>query len=288
MTTNKHVAILIISYKDKNLPEFVSNLKSITKVHHSIEVFDQHPINHSKEFSEIEECSYDHQKWDDIAGPTIKRTEKIHNRMHNATHICVMTPDAALKPGWDEKLVEIVDNANIIISGNGEVSVSHGDLFSLKAEYKISDKINKTQFVDKNFIFARAEAFQEIRMPDFLKYAGEDEYWTISFMSQGYDIYSASQDIYVDTKYRSVENTYHTFSSEHNYNTVVDLLHKNNIREYKIIEKAVDEFFSFHGLSPDKINKLPYQTNDVNYNPYNLQMHEVDARRFIAGTKAVY
>jgi hypothetical protein len=125
-------------------------------------------------------------------------------------------------------------------------------------------------------------------MPDFLKYAGEDEYWTLSFMSQGYDIYSVPTHIYRDTLYRSIENTYHTFSAEHNYNIVVDLMHKIGLDDYKISESAVDNFFEFHNIDPSSIKRLPYATNDVSYNPYNLQMHDVDARRFIAGTKAVY
>lgn len=283
-----HISIVVISYKDKNLSTFVSKLKENTVSKHSIEIFEQHAIDHRKEFESIEECSYDHKIWDDIAGPTVKRVEKISNRMHNATHICVLTPDSVLSPGWDIELLRLAGQKRAVFSGNGKAIVSNKDLFSLKVDYLSFNESIKNQFVTKNFFFAESSAFHDIVMPDFLKYAGEDEYWTLAFMSQGYDIYSVPTSIYHDTKYRSIENTYHTFSAEHNYNIVVDILNKKDLDEYKISEYAVDEFFLFHNIEPGSIKRLPYSTNDVDYDPYNLKMHDVDARRFIAGTKAVY
>lgn len=286
--TEPHIAIIVISYKDKNLFNFVSRLKANTHSRHSIEVFDQHPIDHRKEFESIDDCAYEHKIWDDIAGPTIKRTEKISNRMHNATHVCVLTPDSIVSPNWDLELLKLSDQKRAVFSGNGKAVVTNKDLFSLKVSYLQFNESIKNQFVTKNFIFAESSAFHNIRMPDFLKYAGEDEYWTLAFMSQGYDIYSVPTHVYSDTHYRSVENTYHTFSAEHNYNIVVDLLNKIDLDNYKIFEWAVDEFFLFHNIQPGSIKRLPYSTNDVGYNPYDLKMHDVDARRFIAGTKAVY
>jgi hypothetical protein len=285
---NNHIAIIVISYKDKNLYDFIVDLKSKTKSDHSLEVFEQHPIDHTLYFDNINECSYEHKIWDDIAGPTIKRTEKILNRIDNASHICILTPDIKLSDGWDTDLINFIKDDNKVVSGFGLIHVEHKDIFSLKASYKNSDVFNRSQFITKNFIFAKSNAFRNIRMPDFLKYAGEDEYWTLAFMSQGYSIFSAPNSLGIDSGFRSIENTYHTFSAEHNYNIVVDLLHKKDLEDYKIKPEAVDEFLMVHGLDSEKIHRLPYQTNDVIYNPYNLKMHDVDARRFIAGTKAVY
>jgi hypothetical protein len=286
---NNHIGIIITSYKDKNLADFVKTLKANTITRHSIEVFEQHPIAHHKDFDNvIEACSYEHNIWDDIGGPTVKKTAKIAHRMDGVDYICVMTPDTILSPGWDVELINFINNKKVVVSGKGILKLSHINLFSIGAEYHKSETFNKVQFVDHNFIFASSDLFKNIVLPDFLKYYGENEYWTLSFMSQGYEIFSAPESIYKDTKYRSIENTYHTFSSEHNYNIVVDILHKKNIADYKITEESIDEFFRFHVLEPEKIHRLPYQTNDVLYHPYDLKMHEVDARRFISGTKAVY
>ena len=286
--TDVKLVLVVISYKDKNLFDFVKQLDENTVSEHSIEVFEQHPIDHYKEFWDIPKCAYEHKIWDDIAGPVIKRTEKISKRMDMATHICVLTPDTVLSPGWDLELIRMSNQKRAVFSGNGKAVVSNKDLFSLNVNYLQFNESIKNQFVTKNFIFAESAAFHSIVMPSFLKYAGEDEYWTLAFMSQGYDIYSVPTDIYKDTGYRSIENTYHTFSAEHNYNIVVDLLNKIDIEKYKISDLAVDEFYLFHNIEPGSIKRLPYSTNDVNYDPYDLKMHDVDARRFISGTKAVY
>ena len=289
MTMNKnHLVIIVTSYKDKNLFEFVKELDKNTYTEHSIEVFEQHPIDHSKEFASIKSCAYDHKIWDDIAGMPIRKSEKIRNRLENSTHICVMTPDAEVTPGWDTKLIDILGEKNIVLSGNGKATVSQKDIFSLKAEYFSVEESVKNQFIDKTLMFSRSSAFKDIRPPDFLKYLGEDEYWALAFMSAGYDIYSIPKGVYKDLGYRSIENTYHTFSAEHNYNIVVGLLRGINLDDYKISRDAVNDFLSFHSINPENLKYLPYQTNDVSYDPYNLQMHDVDARRFVAGTKAVY
>ncbi len=286
--SNNHIAIIVASYKDKNLFDFVKALTENTVTEHSIEVYEQHPVDHSKEFSSIDRCAYDHEIWDDIAGLPIKKADKIARRLDNTTHICILSPDSIVSYGWDLELLSLIDGKDVVISGNGKAVVKNKDLFSLSLSYLPFSESVKTQFVTKNFIFARSGAFCDMRLPDFLKYSGEDEYWTLQFMSRGFDIYSTTESVYRDTGYRSIENTYHTFSAEHNYNIVVDILNKIGIEEHNISSKAIDDFFLFHGIEQGSINKLPYQTNDVEYNPYNLEMHDVDARRFIAGTKAVY
>jgi hypothetical protein len=289
MMNSTNLTIVVVSYKDKNLFDFVNNLDKNTISDHSIEVFEQHPVDHYKDFWEIPKCSYEHKIWDDIAGLTVKKISKIEPRLDSSTHICIITPDSVLSYGWDKELLEFMNsNDNVVISGGGLISVTHKDLFSLEAKYVPSKHFSKTNFINKNFIFAKSEAFNNIVMPNFLKYYGEDEYWTLAFMSNGYEIFSCPDNIYVDKMYRSIENTYHTFSSEHNYNVVVDILNKIDNDRYGITDEAIDRFANFHKIDTAKILKLPYQTNDVLYDPYDLKMHDVDARRFIAGTKAVY
>ncbi len=47
-------------------------------------------------------------------------------------------------------------------------------------------------------------------------------------------------------------------------------------------------FFDFHGIEDFKIKKLPYPTNDVEYDQYGLRFQDVDARKFISKTKSIY
>lgn len=283
-----HLAIIVVSYKDKNLFNFVSNLDANTVVEHSIEIFDQNPIKRASEFESVQHYSYEHLIWDAISGPVKHKIDKVNNRMNNTDYICIITPDSIVEPGWDVELINFVNSRPAVVSGVGQTKVIFKNRFELETVSNEFNEFSLSQFANKNFIFATSEAFRKIRMPDFLKYRGEDEYWALAFMSHGYDIYSAPNRIYKDIKNRTIENTYHTFSLEHNYNILVDILHKKDVEKYNLSQQAVDKFLEFHGLKPEDILKLPYENNDVAYDPYDLKMHDVDARRFIAGTQAVY
>lgn len=288
MTINNSILIVAVGYKDKNLANFVKNIKNVTSSSNTVYLIDQHPIDHKKDFSDIAGCEYEHRVWDEIYGPAYHRSVKVFDNCQNFSHVCIVSPDITLTSGWDTNLIDLLNTKDVVFSGAGKASVFQKDLFSLEAAYDDSKTFNTTQIIDRNFIFAKAEAFKKIVMPDFLKYCGENEYLSMAFLSAGYDIMSVPANMYSDSKARSVENTYHTFSLEHNYNVVVDLMYGRKLDRYKLTRSGVKKFLEFHGIPHYKINKLPYATNDVSYNPYDLKMHGVDARRFIAGTKAVY
>lgn len=288
--TNRNILIVMVGYKDKNLAEAVKHIKKVTRSKNMVHVFDQHPIKHEDDFSEIPGCDYEHKIWDDINGPAHRRATKVFDNIQGASHVCVISPDVTLSDGWDDNLIVPLETTGkkIVFSGAGKVSVWQKDLFSFGVSYDDTKTFNITQMIDRNFIFASSDAFSEIQMPDFLKYHGENEYLSLAFISAGYDIMSIPANMYKDSHTRSVENTYHTFSLEHNYNVVIDILTGKTPNRYDISEDAVKKFLEFHGMYPCPLIGLPYSANDVEYNPYALKMHGVDARRFIAGTKAIY
>lgn len=286
--TDKEIAIIVVAYKDKNILDFVTNIKNSTKSRNMLYIMDQHPLDRELEISGIPGCSYRHVIWDSIDGPATHRARKIHDLASTAEYMCIVSPDITLKDGWDLELIDRLDRGQTVLSGSGKISVALDSLFSIKPTYSQSDDYSTTQFIDKNFIFLKSSAFADIVVPDFLKYYGENEYLSLALMSAGYSIVSVPSDTYTDSQVRSVETTYHTFSAEHNYNTVVDLLAGTSLKKYRISYSALCSFLEFHGLDMAPIKRLPYQTNDVEYDPYAIAMHDVDARRFIAGTKAVY
>lgn len=288
MTTNNFLLILIVGYKDKNLTSVVKKIKQATATANVVYVFDQHPINHENDFKSIEGCVYEHKIWDDIHGPAYYRSIKVFDHMNKFSHICIISPDISMSEGWDLNLIDLANEKDIVFSGSGSATITQKDLFSLSVNYENSDDFSTTQIIDRNFIFAKAESFRKIVMPDFLKYNGENEYLSLAFMSAGYDIMSLPTKMYSDSKARSVENTYHIFSLEHNYNLVIDLMHGIGLDRYKITKDGLDKFLTFHGILPSLLKRLPYSSNDVDYDPYDLKMHNVDARRFLSGTKAIY
>lgn len=287
---SNEILIVMVGYKDKNLAEAVRHIKRVTRSRNRVYVFDQHPIKHEDDFAGISGCDYEHKIWDDINGPAHRRATKVFDNIQGSSHVCIISPDISLSDGWDTNLIVPLDTTGkkVVFSGSGKVSLFQKDLFSFGVSYDDSKTFNMAQMIDRNFIFARAEAFKEIQMPDFLKYHGENEYLSLAFISAGYDIMSIPANMYQDSLARSVENTYHTFSLEHNYNVVIDILSGETPGKYDISEDAVRKFLEFHGMFPNPLIRLPYATNDVDYNPYALKMHGVDARRFIAGTKAIY
>jgi hypothetical protein len=288
MMTKHTISIVLTGYKDKNLYNAAKHLKDVTLSDNFIHVFDQHPIMHSKEFSEIQNCHYEYKIWDDIHGPAYRRATKVFDTSGVADYVCIISPDIKLSHGWDIELISKLENSKTIFSGSGNVSVVQRDLFSIGVDYSPAESYSLTQVIDRNFIFGKTDAFAEIVMPDFLKYSGENEYLSLAFLSAGYSVMSIPSHMYLDSKERSVENTYHTFSLEHNYNIVVDLLNSKGIAKYKITEDGVKKFLSFHQIDISKIHRLPYNPDDVLYDPYDLQMHKIDARRFLTGTKAIY
>ena len=285
---NSLIGIILVGYKEKNLLGAVSKIRQATKSNNIVYVFDQHPIDHAKDFENISGCEYRHRIWDDMHGPAYRRSAMVFDNMNKVTHICIISPDVELADGWDLELMALLDKSPVVFSGAGKVSVNQKDLFSLSLEYSNNNLFNFTQAIDRNFIFAKSDAFKKIVMPDFLKYCGENEYLSVAFLSAGYNIMSIPSSMYLDNGNRTVENTYHTFSLEHNYNIVVDILSGIKLDRFKMNKQGLDKFLEFHGIGLGQIKKLPYNSNDVDYDPYDLKMHKVDARRFISGTKAIY
>jgi hypothetical protein len=290
MNQTKSVAVIIVAYKDKNLRAMVDDIRSKSKHDVRFNVFDQNAIDHRNDFKDIEEsCSYEHKIWDDIAGPCKARYNKFHD-MRNEDYVCMISPDITLPYGWDEYLINYIDSASVpvVVSGAGAVNVTQPNLFDIKAEWIDSDDYRVTNFIDRNFIFASREAFNSIEYPEFLKYAGEQEYLSMAFLSQGYEIHSMPTHLISDSKERSIETKYCTWSREHNYNVVVGIIKGKDLEQYKINESGRSKFLNSYNIDPDSINYLPYQTNDVSYDPYKIKIHDVDARRFIVGVKAIY
>lgn len=287
-TMQNNIGIMIYGYKAKNLSTMVKKLKEATKSQNTIYVFDQHPIKHEEEFKDIPDCDYQHKFWDDMHGPAYRRAEQVSEYGTGHTHICIISPDITLAPEWDTILIDLLEKKDVVFSGSGKISVSQKDLFSLSPEYSEDKVFNTTQFIDRNFIFAKKETFDKIAMPNFLKYAGENEYLSLTLLSAGYDIMSIPSTLYTDNHARAIENTYHTFSLEHQYNTVVDLLWGKNLAQHRCTKDGLNKFLTFHKLELKQVKRLPYTNDDVAYDPYDLKIHTLDAIKFLSGVKAVY
>lgn len=276
---------IIYSYKNKNLKRVAEALLSNTINNIKIYIFDQHPLDRSHMFDDAR-ISYRHVFWDTIQSPCERKGNLVN--MSNADYILQISDDCIVSKGWDQLLISFINGKEIVVSGNNKIKLENSNKFFLKTNKVPSDDFELSGYIDRNFIFASNNVWNSAPYPYYLKYNGEEEMMSLNLFRSGNNIYSAPSSLYTDLKIRTLENIYVPFSKDHNYNMVVEALTIKDPEEHMHFEKSLAEFLEFHGISNLSLNKLPYSTNDVAYNPYGLQFQNIDARKFISNTKAIY
>jgi hypothetical protein len=267
---------LIVSYQNKNLKKVVDQLIKNTKNEIFVVVFDQNTIDRSQVFNGPEykdNLEYYHIYWDELLGPPERKRNMVDKNTSEYFLFC--SDDTLVSENWDETLINFLNNKNAIISGKGSLSLKLKDLFFLKQERLESLDFSLSNFIDRNFIFGKTENLKNI-YPKNIKYRGEEEMLSLSFFDKEIDIFSGPSSLYEDLSLRTIETEYVPFSIEHGYNEVVECLTKNS-----------SKFLKFHGIDSNSLNKLPYNSNDVSYNPSLLNYQDLDARKFLMEIKEI-
>jgi len=266
------IEAVIYSYKNKNLKHIVDSLVSNTSESIKITVFDQHPIDRFELFPK--QIDYNHIIWDSQTSPCELKADILNQS--SSDYFLIISDDTVLPSLWDKECKKFLNNKNIVLSGQGQLYLTQKDPFSIAQERSISVNYSKATFVDRNFIFAKTEILKKVSYPFTMKYFGEEELLSLNLYKQNIDIFSCPSNFYKDLNERTVENKYTTFSKEHNYNNFITDL-----------KNAPFEFLVEHNIAKADLNELPYQTNDVSYDPYMLDFQQVDARKFIEDTKVI-
>lgn len=249
--------IFLYSYKNKFLPKVISNLLETT-IDAKVYVYDQNPIDRSDLCGGINSVVYTHVVWDHQQG--ISKLIEDFLVQSSSRYIAILSDDLTMSNGWDTEAIQIADTYDGVVSGNGAVTIYKKDEFSFGKDYVPSNISIKTQWIDRSFIFLdRWRITQEI-LPLHIKYYGFEEYLTMALRNIDKNIYSLPCHLYSDSKKRNVENLYVTYSLEHGYNTMVDLLDGTLPGPKAFLEE--------HSLQDVKIHKLPYQTDDVKYDAF--------------------
>ena len=276
---------IIYSYKNKNLKRVVDTLLENTKSEICVYVFDQNTIDRSSSFLDSR-VIYEHIFWDDLQSPNEKRGDIVDKS--EAEYILQISDDCIVGQGWDVPLLEFIKDKRIILSGVGKPKIFKRDEFSIGCTWGPGDDFSIVNYLDKNFMFSTNDVWNSIVYPYYLKYNGEEEKLSLDFFRSGVDIVSVPKNTYIDLGLRVIEKSYVPFSRDHNYNLVVTDLIKEDTSISDGFRRTRDSFLNFHGISPAGIVPLPYSTNDVSYDPYGLSFQDIDARKFIANTKAIY
>jgi hypothetical protein len=284
------VSVIIYSYKGRILKDVVTNLfqTSSGKRKISVTVVDQHPLDRKKMFVDELSCSYVHIFWDWQNSPCLHKSESI--KRFSSTYSMIMSDNVMLSKNWDDELIGFVNHNRVIVSGTGKVSLKSKNKFFVESLYSESDNFVLNQYLDRSLIFGLTSVIQEISYPIYLKYNGEEEVISADLFTKGIDIYGAPTRVYTEIGNNNLEELYVPFSINHNYNEAVSLLSKgsNSFISFGGRERAMRQFNEVHGEIFKTIKPLPFETNDVQYDPQDLNFNKVDARRYVARTKAIH
>jgi hypothetical protein len=189
-------------------------------------------------------------------------------------YVLFLSDDVTLSPSWDTQTIELSKLHNAVISGNGPISLSKKDEFSFAHNYKPSSVSTKTQWIDRAFIFIDKNMIDPGIVPTNIKYYGFEEYMTMLVRKRS-DIYSANTNIYTDSRKRNVENLYVTYSLEHGYNQMIDELNSNS--------EMAQVFIRDHALQGVTLSRLPYNADDVSYDPsvkFNIDLLSNENKKY--------
>jgi hypothetical protein len=269
MTTT--IDAVIYSYKNKYLKEVVDNLISSTSNDIHIHVYDQHPLDR-KEMFDGPQISYNHIFWDYLNSPCEYKSKTIHES--SSDYFLVLSDDILLKEGWDEILIDFIKDNRTIVSGVGKQYFKNRDLFTIISESEESNEFIPSNIINKNLIFSRTSTLKPVNYPIYVKYLGEDELLSFRCFEKGYTVYNAPSILGSDLKQRTLENKYRTFSIEHKYGKVLEIISAS--------------FWKYLGLDKCPILPLPYANDDVLYNPNSLKINDIDSRKFISNVKSIH
>jgi len=284
------IDIIIYSYKGKLVKDVVSSLmtNSTGKRNINIILLDQHPINRAKTFYEFTNLYYNHVFWDLQVSPLFYKKDMLSRS--KSKYVMILGDNVLLNKDWDDELVGFVENNNTVISGNKNIKISQDSIFYLTKNFSESDNFSITNFIDRDLVFFDRNKLYNFDYPSYLKYNGEEEVLSLDIFTSGNSIYCSPSNIFTKVGVSTIEDLYVPFSINHNYNEAVDLLvhGSNSFIDLSNKIRSTSEFCNFHGIDVSKINKLPFQTNDVSYDPADMNFNSVDARRFVARTKAIH
>ena len=270
------ISAVIYSYKNKNLRGIVDSLISNTASDISVNIYDQHPIDRKEKFLDI---NYTHVFWDKIKSPCEYKAEFLINNSDD--YVLILSDDVVVSKNWDIKLIDFIKDKNIIVSGMGNSVIKKTNNFYYEIESTYSDQFLISNIANTNFMFAHKDIWNKFSYPYYLKYHGEWLGLSLNAFRQNIDIYSAPSDIYSDLGERTIETLYTPFSKDHKYNKLMSDLKFGEDNENNKYYRTSAQFLNFHNIDREAINLLPYENNDVLYEPTNLNFQDVDHRKFL-------
>lgn len=253
----KKIKVFLYSYKNKDLLDFCINLKKNSTNDIFIDIYDQNTVDRSEIFSKDPNIKYTHIQWDDRKGVYYYR---IMSLFGNFDYFLSISDSTIFKFGWDNKLIKECGDRDVV-SGKNIISLNI-DKFFIKENYKISQAITESQWINKDFIFLKMSNAVFLSKSKFLKKYGDQLVLSILFNEHGFKIKSM-HDLFYDKIYK--EKKYLPYSKYHGYNKLMLMIKNKEIKSEK--------FEKYHGIDLSNLKLLPFETDDV---PYYKAAYSID------------
>lgn len=280
------IDVFIYSYKGKSIKDVVNQLFKTAKNNINVHIFDQNPIDRHELFNDMPNLNYKNIIWDLQKSPCIYKHNFI--KRSKADYILILSDNILLSEGWDERFINFINN-DIVISGSGNLNIYKKNNFYIDKNISESSLFNLTNYINRDFIFAKRTTMLRVDYPTYIKYNGEEEVISALFYCSGTDIYSAPTQIYSKIGEPTIENLYVPFSLDHLYNDSLELFF-NGKNKYVSPDtvRTIDDFEKFHSfVFKDSLFPLPFLNNDVGYDQYSVKFGNMGGTKFIDKLKKV-
>lgn len=279
---NKRIAVIVYSFQNKELLENIENIFNSSSKQNDIffYVIDQNNIKRKEQFeskfnNRIQYCFIN---WDNIKSP-IYYKEKFVNKT-TCDYVLHLGDGVSLCKDWD-KILLLTIKEDIIFSGNTIPKLKIKNQYFIQKEKIETNKLfQETYCIDRNFIFGSKKSLMKIGYPTYLKYYGEEEAHTDLVYRSGHKIYAVPEYLYSDNTINLDEIEYVPFSLTHNYNRFVE-------KNIYIANNFIDQLFPKYADENVKINKLPFENNDVEYDQDKSEIDNIGGNRYLNNIREI-
>lgn len=248
---NNKIMIVIHSYKNKKLLEYVNYILNSAKNKSSIKIklYDQVNVSRVESFKNIENLEYNHVRWDDYRGPNHYRGRALQEA---SKFVLFLSDHIWLSEGWDVSLVDTVSE-NSVISMSGKEDISW-DSFFINVDRESSDIVTKSFFVNVDMLFMPQRFARLVTESSQFKVSGLSEAVSVKLFKNGIDIVSMPTGFFEVSRHLT-DTDYCPYSKTHNYSKLYDTL----------LSEPGKLFCNSLGIDTSKIKRYPYEINDPEY-----------------------
>jgi hypothetical protein len=185
---------------------------------------------------------------------------------------------------WDMELVMGHGGRNVIMSGNHSI-LFNKDNYRFYSDYTLGDidYTLRTNWIVKDFIFMSFDLFKSFPDISMIKYNGFEELYSLFAAHNNIEVNAIATAWVEDLEPKITEHDFIPFSVNHNYSVVIDCL--KSVPGCLI--PGAKELSIINGYEFSMLNYLPYQRNDIAYDPI-MDIDSVGGERFHDVVKSLY